>query len=105
MALCYPGKDIGVERPGTGKTPGQQEDPGSMRVGKKKEQVSVCLEKEPRENFYSKIKLLFCLRIHSVMANRSGQKHVRNVMDLTGSKWHPLLSAICPNIHDKTFID
>lgn len=72
---------------------------------KRKEQVSVCLGKEPRENFYSKIKLLFCLSIHSVMANRSGQKHVRNVMDLTGSKCHPLLSAICPNIHDKTFID
>lgn len=49
-----PAEDTEPERPGTGKVPVQQEDPGSMQVVlsswfEKKEQISVCLGKEQRK--------------------------------------------------------
>lgn len=68
----------------------------------------MCLGKQPRENFHSRGKL-FCLKIYSVMANRSGKKGqgkkkgVRNGTDLTGSKCSP--TVICPSIQIKAFID
>jgi len=108
--LCR--RDSGAERPGTGKVPGQQEDPGGLQVELrscfgKNEQVGVCLGKEPGESFCSTINLLFCLTIRNVMANRSGKKGARNTTALTGSTRHPLLPAACPssgqNFHRLSF--
>lgn len=70
--------------------------------GLKKRSRSVYAWERNRENFCSKIKVLFSLKIHSMMANRSGQKGARNVMDLTASKCHLLLPANCPSIRNKT---